>query len=395
MTVIIEDDQVVADLIRQAVPGPAAILPTTAQLAQHLDRDPSEHTVVLGPSVAAQSAVDVAEQNRIRRPALGVVVVRASVDNDVLAWAMRSGVREVVPTDDLADLGHAVRRTQSLARAMAGPRGRPVGDDVPGALLTIFSTKGGVGKSLVATNLAAALADLGHRVCIVDLDIEGGDVAIMMSLTPAHTLADLARIKGDLDESAVESLLTPHSDRLSVLASPVHLGATVSAESVGTVLEILKRMFDVVVVDTAGSFDDHALHALDKSDLLVLVGTLDIPSLKNLKLAVGTLDLLNVPRDLWRLCVNRADPKVGLTLDEVATTLGLAATATLPASRQVLTAVNRGEQIVRVDPGHEVSRKLAAFAATLARGAGLADKVAAGAGARRSGLRGLRTRKLV
>ena len=222
-----------------------------------------------------------------------------------------------------------------------------------------------MGKSLVATNIAAAMADEGHRVCIVDLDIHCGDVAIMLQLTPLHSLADLSQLSGQIDASGVESLLTEHSERLAVLAAPVHLGSPVPSEPIGSLLETLKGMFDVVVVDTSGMFDDYVLPALDHSDLVVLVGTLDIPSLKGLKLAVGTLDLLNLPREKWRLVLNRADAKVGLSAGEFEETLGLKADVSLPSSRDVLTAVNRGETIVRANRGHQVSKALATFARSL------------------------------
>lgn len=395
MTTIVESDPLVADRIRQAVAGSVSVLATTGELAQHLERDPLEHVVVLGPSVPVDRAVGVAEHHRIVRPALGIVLVRPAVDGAVLATAMRAGVREVVASEDLTGLGHAVRRVQTVARAMVTTGEQTPGAGAAGAVVTVFSTKGGVGKSLLATNLGAALADLGHRVCIVDLDIEGGDVAVMLSLTPQHTLADLSRITGDLDASAVESLLTKHSDRLTVLAAPVHLGAAVASGSVGTVLEILKGMFDVVVVDTAAAFDDHALQALDHSDLLVLVGTLDVPSVKNLMLAVGTLDLLNFPRDLWRLIVNRTDSKIGLSVEEVEKTLGVSSAATLPSSRDILTAVNRGEPVVRLNPGHEVSRTLMSFAAAVSRDVALSGRVAPDTAAhRRSPRRSLRSRKV-
>ncbi|MGB0099243.1 MAG: P-loop NTPase [Nocardioides sp.] len=395
MTTIVEAEPQLADLIRQSVPGSTSVLATVTDLDRHLDREPGVHAVVLGPSVPLEQAVELAEQNRIVRPALGVVLVRSSVDSGVLARAMRSGMREVIATDDLSGLGAAVRRIQTIARAMlATGTGTGTGtgdpDAVAGGLVTVFSTKGGVGKSVVATNLGAALADLGHRVCVADLDTEGGDVAVMLSLAPQHTLADLDRFHGDLDVSGVESLLTRHSDRLSVLAAPVALGASVASASVGPVLEILKGMFDVVIVDTSGSFDDHALQAFDHSDLLVLVGTLDIPSLKSLKLAVGTLDLLNYPRDLWRLAINRVDGRVGLTVDEVEKTLGVQSAVTLPSSRDVLVAVNRGEPIVRANPGHAISRTLASLASSVSRDLSLPGRRVPGA---RSARRSSRQRK--
>jgi pilus assembly protein CpaE len=391
MTTLIESDPLVLDLIQQSVPGSPAVLSTAEELTHHLSGDPAERVVVLGPSVSLEHARGLAETFRILRPTLGVVLVRALVDHEVLSAALRCGIREVVATDDVAGLHSAVRRVEAVARAMSGA-GEQVdgGARLPGGLVTVFSTKGGVGKTVVATNLGAALADLGHRVCVVDLDVEGGDAAVMLSLAPQHTLGDLGRISGTLDEGAVESILTRHSERLSVLAAPLKLGAPVASVSVGHVLEILKGMFDVVVVDTGGSFDDHTLQALDHSDLLVLVGTLDVPALKNLKLAVGTLDLLNYPRDLWRLAINRADSRVGLSVEDFEKTLGLHTAVTLSSSRDVLVAVNRGEPIVRTNGGHAVSRSLAAFAATLSRDIALPGRTSS---QRRVSRRSTRARK--
>src|SRR6478735_2179986 len=125
-------------------------------------------------------------------------------------------------------------------------------------------------------------------------------------------------------------------------------------------------MVDFVIVDTSGVFDDHALCALDRSDLIVLVGTLDIPSLKALKLATSTLEMLNFPKSTWKFVLNRADGKVGLTTEEYEKTLGLRADCSLVSSREVLAAVNRGEALVSAYPGHPNSKALVAFSRTVA-----------------------------
>jgi pilus assembly protein CpaE len=254
-----------------------------------------------------------------------------------------------------------------------------------GKLFTIFSTKGGVGKSLMATNVAVSLADRGSSVCIVDLDVNNGDVAIMLQLTPMRTLNDLAALNGEIDAEAIETLVTPYSKTLGVLAAPVHLDSTEQAsnEDIGRLLDILVRIYDYVVVDTSGVFDDHALAALDRTDALVLVGTLDIPALKGLKLATQTLELLNFPREKWRFVLNRADAKVGLSIDEYQGTLGLKADCTLVSSREVLTAVNRGEPLVRAYSGHANSKAIKAFAATLASTARETEATSEAAGASR------------
>jgi pilus assembly protein CpaE len=127
------------------------------------------------------------------------------------------------------------------------------------------------------------------------------------------------------------------------------------------------------VVDTSGVFDDFALTALDRTDILVLVGTLDIPALKGLKLATQTLDLLNFPREKWRFVLNRADAKVGLSSDEYESTLGLKADCTLVSSREVLAAVNRGEPLVKAYSGHANSKAIKAFSHSIAGAARAAE----------------------
>ena len=369
MTVIVERDPSRVELFQSALGGGSAVVESLDQLEAHLQQNPQEYAVVLGPSVGSEAAAEFAERSRVNRPALGVILVRTRVDSSVLAEALRTGMREVVEARDLTGLAEAVRRAYSLWQAMSGTAATGVGGaaDEQGQLFTVFSTKGGVGKSTLATNLGAALADQGQRVCVVDLDVQSGDVAIMLQLFPSRTLGDLANMGGAIDPSGVESLLITHSDRLSVLAAPTQVDARdqVRPDAVDNVLKVLKSMFDAVVVDTSGSFDDYALHALDHSDLLILVGTLDIPALKSLKLAADTLDLLNIPRSQWRLVLNRADDKVGLSPTEFQQTLGVEIAASIPSSREVLAAVNRGEAIVRAHPRHTVSQSIRALAESL------------------------------
>jgi len=231
-------------------------------------------------------------------------------------------------------------------------------------VLTVFSTKGGVGKSLVATNTAVALSEAGQNVCLIDLDVNNGDVAIMLQLSPTRTINDLVAFNGMIDEEAIASILTRQSERLSIVAAPVRLDSPdhATAVDIGNMIDTLKSMFDYVVVDTSGVFDDNALTALDRTSTIILVATLDIPALKGLKLATGTLDLLNFPRDTWKFVLNRADGKVGLTVDEFESTLGLKADTRLVSSREVLTAVNRGEALVRAFPSHPNSKAITALA---------------------------------
>ncbi len=368
MAVIVDLDPAGADTLNAALGGEALVLTSVDELRRHLDVQLDEDCVIVGPSVDQGTALALAESMRVTRPSLGFVLVRRRIDTSVLGEALRAGVREVVEERDIAGLSTAVRRTRALARAMresvestenfeqAGPRGR---------VITVFSAKGGCGKTTVSTNLAAVLADRGKRqVCLVDLDLAFGDVAIALQMFPSHTIADAIPLGETLDAQGVLSLLTPHSPGLSALVAPVEPGvaSSIPAELVGRILDILREQFDYVVIDTPPAFDDQVLAAFDRSDVIALLATMDIPAIKNLKLTLETMELLNYSRDRYQVVMNRADAKVGLVVSEVEKTLSTPIVSQIPSSAEVPKAINRGVPIVLDQPKHPVSLAIRGFA---------------------------------
>jgi pilus assembly protein CpaE len=296
-----------------------------------------------------------------------VILIRRRVDTSVLAEALRSGMREVVEERDLTGLGSAVGRAAHIWEALSGSAVASTGTHA-GKAITVFSPKGGVGKTTIAVNLALALAGHGKkRVCLVDLDLGFGDVAITLQLFPARTLADAVPMETGLDIGLLETLLTPHQDEMFTLVAPVQPDArdSIPAALIGKVLRLLKGSFDYVVIDTSPSFDAHVLAAFDETDELVLVTTLDVPTLKNVKIAAETLDLLNFPKSQRHLVLNRADEKVGLSTGEVESTLGMKVSEAIPTSSQVPNATNSGEPIVAGLPRHPVSRAISSLASQL------------------------------
>ncbi len=186
----------------------------------------------------------------------------------------------------------------------------------------------------MSVKIAQALTSLGSRVCIVDLDLAFGDVAITLQLIPSHTLADAAGFEDQLDWS----MLQEHHHRAphrSVRARRPHQPEgreRITAPLVRRVLGQLREHFDHVVVDTPPGFDDQVLGAFDETDEVVVVATLDVPTIKNVKVAIETLDLLHLVRDHRHLVLNRADQEVGLTTANVAELLGVPVDLTLPAT---------------------------------------------------------------
>lgn len=365
MVIIVEPDADLVVALRGSCGESAKTMPDISSLELYLGAHSDVDVVVFGPGIRPAQATAFAESIRLSRPALGVVLTHSAPDQQLLIDSLRSGIREVVRVDDAPALQDAVLRAGELARSIREQGGLSISEEASvGRVLTVFSAKGGAGKTTLSTNLGAALADGGRRsVCILDLDLQFGDVAIALQLFPAHTIADAVALMDSLDEAAVAKLLTPHSPGLTALVAPVepHLMEIVPGALVSKLLTILRRMFDVVIVDTPPAFTDHVLAAFDESDYVALLATLDIPSLKNLKLTLETLDQLNYPREKWLIVLNRADSKVGLALSEVEKTLRFPISAMIPSSRDVPASINRGVPIVLDAPHHPVSVAIRAF----------------------------------
>ncbi|HUB39622.1 MAG TPA: hypothetical protein VMA72_12280 [Streptosporangiaceae bacterium] len=332
---------------------------TLAAAANLLDSDPNETLVIIGPRAVTSDAFAFAAALRLARPAVGVILARREVDVTLLMRAMQSGVRDVVPVGDDAAMAAACRRSYEVTRRMLAP---PADEEsAPGQIVTVFAAKGGCGKTMLAVNLGVALARLGvRRVCVVDLDLSFGDVGISVQLDPLRTILDALPMAGHLDESGAASLLTRYQPGLDMLLAPVTPGDAekIPPRLVGELLAVLRGMYDFVIVDTPAQFNEHVLTAMDVSSRLVLLTTPDVTALKNLRVALDMLDMLSYPRQIRSVVVNRADSKVGLSLEHVRKVVRFEIAAHIPSSRAVPVSVNKGTPIVLDSPGHSVSQSV-------------------------------------
>ncbi|GLY96690.1 AAA family ATPase [Actinoplanes sp. NBRC 103695] len=328
-----------------------------SDLDEHLQRNPETLLVVIGATVDLEEALSFAAYQRVQRPLLGALLLRPSVEPDVLARAMRSGIREVIQELDIEGIRASAARSVDLSKALSTTM-RGTDGTLNAKVITVFAGKGGCGKSVVATNLAAALSAQGtRRVLLVDLDLQFGDVAIMLQLPPARSITDAIGMAGRLDETGLRSVLTayrPNFDVLLAPASPAE-GEHVSRELVSEVLEVARGMYDFVVVDTPPFVTDQVLAALDLSDWFVPIVTPDLPTLKSIRLTVEMFDLLEYPRERRLVVFNRADSQVGLTVKDVEEAVGAHLSVHMPSSRDVPVSVNKGIPITLDDPTHPVS----------------------------------------
>jgi len=213
----------------------------------------------------------------------------------------------------------------------------------------------------VAVNLAVALwAGGARRVLIVDLDLQFGDVAIMLKLPPDRSIAGGIAMAGRLDEPGLRSIVSSYRPGVDALLAPGNpaQGEHVRRELVLEILDIARPLYDFIIIDTPAIVTDQVLAALDVSDFFVPIVTPDLPTLKTVRLTVEMFDMLEYPRDRSLLVFNRANTEVGLTTADVEEAIGMPFAALVPSSRDVPISVNQGEPLLLTDPLNPVSRAI-------------------------------------
>jgi pilus assembly protein CpaE len=330
---------------------------------------------IFGPSLHDQDALALAGAVQQGTPDVSVLLIRRQDSGELLRQALRMGVKDVLSSaSDETAVRTSAARAIEIARALRGrlSGGAPTnaGNNgegrAPGRVVTVFSSKGGCGKTFLSTNLAVALSRGGAEVALVDLDLHFGDVAIMLHLFPSHTIYDAAQ-SPTLDALTLKSFLTHHESGIWALVAPTEptIADTMNPATIGGILKLLRSAFDYVVIDTPPAFSEPVLAAFDESDWLVMLATLDVPSIKNLKLTLQTMELLHFPKDRVRVVVNRADSKVGLRMPDVEKLLSAPVDTTIPSSRSVPLSVNKGSPIMLEDPKGPVAEAIRRIATQL------------------------------
>jgi pilus assembly protein CpaE len=363
MTLLYEEFRPHAEHFAEVLGGDVRIVGSLSELSEKLAGDQDELLVVFGPGTALAEATSFASDVRLARPHIGVVLLRPHVDISVMTEALRAGVREVVDANDPGNIRVACARSMDLSRQLRGPSGVTLADldddeiDAAGRVITVFAAKGGCGKTTMATNLAVALAETGRRVCIIDLDLAFGDVAIMLQLTPERTIADAIPVADRIDRTGLRLMLTHFREGVDALLAPVQpaVAEEIDRSLIAEVIRLARSIFDDVIVDTPPQFNDGVLTALDASHRYVLVTTPELPALKSLRVTLDMFDVLDYRRENRIVVLNRADSKVGLSSADLDRVIRAPIAAFVPSSRDVPLSINRGAPLMVENPGHPVS----------------------------------------
>ena len=363
---VVDNDQTARSRLAMQLGQGATPFGSINELASRLTGQPV--VLVLGPSFAVGADLAAVEQLLAARREIGAIMVTTELTTDLLQRALRAGVKDVLQAPvDGGQLAEAVSRAAATltyvqpAPSTPGPQYGEVDGEV-GRVITVFSTKGGAGKSVIATNLGVVLAQRSEKpVVLIDADLQFGDIAVMLKLSPQHTIVDAVSALDRLDVALLGNLLVEHTpSTLLVLPAPLEpaFADQIGAAEMVRIVEILRTFCSFVVVDTPAYFNDVVLGLIEISDDVLLVAGMDIPNIKNVKIGLQTLRLLNTPMEKLRLILNRANSKVKLDVGEVERTLGVQADALIPSDVVVPQAVNKGEAVVLHAPKSGVSRAL-------------------------------------
>jgi pilus assembly protein CpaE len=366
--VVIDPDDVARSRLVTLLGSDVSSFSAVEDLQPYLNGEPV--ALILGPSCATDGTLNSVERMLATHREVGAILVAEELTTNLLQQALRAGVKDVLasPTDQ-AQINEAINRVvgglaTSAPSTGAGGTGEAIFDEdgEVGQVVTVFSTKGGAGKSVIATNLGVALAERSDKpVCLIDADLQFGDIAVMLKLSPQHTIVDAVSSLDRLDASLMQNLLVTHeTSGLLILPAPLEpaFADQIGAAEMIQIIEVLRRFCSHVIVDTPAYFNDVVLGMIEISDEVLLVAGMDIPNIKNVKIGLQTLRLLNTPMEKLRLILNRANSKVKLDVTEVERTLQVNADILIPSDIVVPQSVNRGVPVIQNSPRSGVAKAL-------------------------------------
>lgn len=294
-------------------------------------------------------------------PTTAVICASRDSSPDLILKSMRSGARDFIRLPIIDDeFTTVIERTSEFAAEHADhePKKR-------GKALAVFSAKGGCGCSLIATNLAIVQ---NTPTVLVDLNLQSGDLELLLGLRPKFSLADVVDNRERLDDALLASYLTQHSKNVSLLAAPIKAESAEDIEPrhIYEVMELLRQRFDSVIIDTPHSFDAVTISALDHADQILVVLTLEIHAIRSTRRALEIFDRLGYPRKKIRIVVNRHSKNIELNQKQVEDFLGERVVGFIQSDyRAAVNSINMGQPLVESSPGSKVAADIRQIAEKL------------------------------
>jgi pilus assembly protein CpaE len=359
------------------VVGTAANGREGVELASKLQPD----VVLMDINMPEMDGIAASEAISAQAPNVQVVMMSVQGEADYLRRSMLAGAREFLikpfSGEELVTSIHRVYQFAATRRVVAPPPTAPTPATPPppapraGKIIAIMGSKGGCGATTVAVNLAVALREESKaRIALVDANLEFGDVGVLLNLPTNRTIADLASGKADIDEEVLDGTLAGHSSAIKVLLAPARpeLAELVKLDHLKRILELLDKSYDFILIDLWKSFQESTVFFLDHADVILLIATGEIPSIKNAKLFFELTEQLGYPPDKMLFVLNKDDGRSGISAKDIEASIKHPIALTLPKDeRTTMLAINRGTPFVMLQRNLPLSQKIHELARLLIR----------------------------
>jgi len=361
---IVGDDPAIEANLRGALQGMAQLVTSAVRPEQVAEEYRRVNPGVVLVTVSAQTPENFGYIYNVTAAGGVVIVVSQTKESDLILRAMRSGAREFVVDSDADEIQMAVR---AQAVSLQAPS--------DGSVITVFPAKGGVGATMIATNLAGALQRQGLRVCLLDLDFHLGDVVSFMDIAGNYSISDVLSNLARLDRDLLETSITKHSSGVAVLAQSGKMEESehIAPADIGKLIGVLRQHYDRVIIDGVRGFDEIALAALDASQSLLMTLTQDVPAVRNAQRCLELFGRLGYDQSKVKLILNRYQKASRITLDVIADTLHVPVAHTISNDFvSIIDAINRGVLLVEAAPRARLTQDIADLASVVNGGAAAA-----------------------
>ncbi|NLD50917.1 MAG: response regulator/pilus assembly protein [Clostridiaceae bacterium] len=341
--------------------------------AVFIAKESKPDVMLMDINMPVMDGIKATEEISMNVPETAVIIMSVQGENEYLRKAMAAGARDFLnkpfSSDDLINTILKTYDIESQRKQRSNVT--RVKEEVKSKTISVFSTKGGVGKTTIASNIAVSLArSTKKRVALVDLDLQFGDVAIMLNASVKNTISDLIKEINVLNGDVMEDYLVTHFSGVRVLPAPVkpEYAEYITASHVERILNTLKEYYHYVIVDTSASFHETVLAALDMSDKILLVSTLDLPTIKNVKSGLDVMETLHYPKEKINIILNKASEQFGIKFKDFESTLKHQIWSYIPEDSQtVITSANKGFPFVMTRAETKVAKAILGIANEIAK----------------------------
>jgi pilus assembly protein CpaE len=327
-------------------------------------RESRPDIVLMDINMPVKDGIKATEEISLTLPETTVIIMSVQGEYEYIRKAMSAGARDYLNKpfsgDDLTETILKTYEIETKRREQHSLSG--LTEEIKSKIITVFSTKGGVGKTTIASNIAVSLArTTKKKVALIDLDLQFGDVAIMLNVSMKNTISDLIKEINQLDKDLMDDYLVAHFSGVRILPAPIkpEYAEYITSSHVERIIKTLSESYHYIVIDTSASFHETVLTSLDISDRILFVSTLDLPTIKNVKAGMDVMESLRYPDDKISIVLNKASEQFGIKYKEFESTLKRPIWSYIPEdSSTVVTSANKGLPFVMTRTETKVAKAI-------------------------------------